>query len=231
MIKTNPDDRRIIMCAWNPKGTEPCALRECCCIQKYIDCILSTVSTSVPCYCLSLFFIKLPEMQVTECSKSGQGLSVLFLLNSHVQTSKLFNYYFQVFSLQVKVRDIHVYQCLLTYSLCSETEVLMLTRLKHNKNKYTKAMWWLFFFFSHILDCKLRKKHRTRAQKRYFYCIRSSWAYVSLFTLQDYFQIRATASGCFTLAAVDPYTKKKPIPQHFPLVSLKGDSTCCCCYF
>lgn len=22
MIKTNPDDRRIIMCAWNPKGTE-----------------------------------------------------------------------------------------------------------------------------------------------------------------------------------------------------------------
>lgn len=22
MIKTNPDDRRIIMCAWNPKGIE-----------------------------------------------------------------------------------------------------------------------------------------------------------------------------------------------------------------
>lgn len=151
MIKTNPDDRRIIMCAWNPKGTEPCASRECCCIQKYIDCILSTVSTSVPCYCLSLFFIKLPEMQVTECSKSGQGLSVLFLLNSHVQTSKLFNYYFQVFSLQVKVRDIHVYQCLLTYSLYSETEVLTLTRLKHNKNKYTKAtQWWFFFFQSYI---------------------------------------------------------------------------------
>lgn len=29
MIKTNPDDRRIIMCAWNPKGTEQRTLREC----------------------------------------------------------------------------------------------------------------------------------------------------------------------------------------------------------
>lgn len=41
MIKTNPDDRRIIMCAWNPKGIEQQTLSECsctlsCCMLNYV---------------------------------------------------------------------------------------------------------------------------------------------------------------------------------------------------
>lgn len=39
-IKTNPDDRRIIMCAWNPKGTEQQTLSECTLSYCMLNCVL-----------------------------------------------------------------------------------------------------------------------------------------------------------------------------------------------
>ncbi|NWI26294.1 TYSY synthase, partial [Sula dactylatra] len=49
-IKTNPDDRRIIMCAWNPKGIEQQTSSECSCTLPscMLNYVLSLCQQSVP---------------------------------------------------------------------------------------------------------------------------------------------------------------------------------------